>query len=128
MGVTRVFLASIEEVIYGQLRMRHSYNLGNANIIVRDVEGQRLIEPRVIIQSSGGKKATTFSAQEAELRLLPKDGKLMLELDNLEFDGPSFTYIDSDSIPIQVSLTSHLRRFAPPRRNRRSWSVALSKA
>ena len=33
LGVQRVFLASIEEVTYGQLRMQHTYNLGKANII-----------------------------------------------------------------------------------------------
>src|SRR5262245_19333898 len=37
MGVKKVFLASIEEVTYSQLRMRHTYTLGNSNITVRDV-------------------------------------------------------------------------------------------
>jgi lipopolysaccharide export system permease protein len=88
MGVKRVFLASMEEVIYGQLRVNHSHNLGKANIIVRDVDGHRLIEPRVIIQGSGDKPAVTVSAREAELRLLPEEGKLLLRLENFEIDGP----------------------------------------
>jgi lipopolysaccharide export system permease protein len=104
MGVKRVFLASMEEVIYGQLRMRHTSNLGKANITVRDVDGHKLIDPMVIIQSTGDKKALTLSAREAELRLLPDEGKLVLQLKNLEFDGPSFIYTDNDSIPLEVSI------------------------
>jgi lipopolysaccharide export system permease protein len=103
MGVKRVFLASIEEVIYGQLRMKHTYNLGRANITVHDVDGHRLIEPTVIIQSSGNKPATTLSAKEAELRLLPEEGKLVLWLNDLEFDGP-WIYQDTESLPIEVSI------------------------
>jgi lipopolysaccharide export system permease protein len=88
MGVRRVFLASIEEVTYGQLRMRRTYNLGNANITVRDVEGHRLIWPTLIVQASGDKSAWTISAEEAELHLLPEEGKLVVKFKNLDLDGP----------------------------------------
>ena len=53
MGVKKVFLASIEEVTYSQLRLRHTYNLGKANITVRNVEGHKLIWPTLIMQSTG---------------------------------------------------------------------------
>src|SRR3990172_11926094 len=62
LGVQRVFLASIEEVTYGQLRMRHAYNLGKANITVRDVVGHKLIQPTLIVQSTGDRPALTISA------------------------------------------------------------------
>jgi lipopolysaccharide export system permease protein len=88
MGVQRVFLASIEEVTYGQLRMRHTYNLGKANITVRDVEGHRLIWPTLIVQASGDQPAWTISAEEAELHLLPEEGKLVVRFHNLDLDGP----------------------------------------
>jgi lipopolysaccharide export system permease protein len=88
MGVRRVFLASMEEVTYGQLRMRHTYNLGRANITVRDVEGHRLIWPTLIVQASGDQPAWTISAEEAELHLLPEEGKLVVRFDNLDLDGP----------------------------------------
>src|SRR3954471_12266091 len=48
MGVRRVAIASIEEVAYSQLKMRHNYNLGKANITVREVDGHRLISPTLI--------------------------------------------------------------------------------
>ena len=103
LGVQRVFLASIEEVTYGQLRMRHTYNLGKANITVRDVEGHRLIWPTLIVQSSGDQPAWTVSAEEAELRLLPQEGKLVIRFHNLDLDGP-ITYIDPDTFEYVMTL------------------------
>jgi lipopolysaccharide export system permease protein len=88
LGVQRVFLASIEEVTYGQLRMRHTYNLGKANITVRDVQGHRLIWPTLIVQATGDQPAWTISAEEAELHLLPDEGKLVVRFHNLDLDGP----------------------------------------
>jgi lipopolysaccharide export system permease protein len=88
MGVRRVFLASIEEVTYGQLRLRRTYNLGRANITVRDVEGQKLIWPTLIVQSTGDQPAWTVSAEAAEIKLLPDEGKLILRFHNFELAGP----------------------------------------
>jgi lipopolysaccharide export system permease protein len=88
LGVQRVFLASIEEVTYGQLRMRRTYNLGKANITVRDVIGHRLISPTLIVQASGDQPAWTMSAAEAEMHLLPEEGKLVVRFQNLNLDGP----------------------------------------
>jgi lipopolysaccharide export system permease protein len=88
MGVQRVALQSVEEIAYSQLRMHHNYNLGKATINVRDVEGRRLIWPTLIIQASGGRAAMTASAKEAELRLIPEEGKVVLKFHDLELDGP----------------------------------------
>ncbi len=88
LGVQRVFLASIEEVTYSQLRMRHTYNLGKANITVLDVDGHRLIQPTLIVQASGDQPAWTISAEEAELHLRPEEGKLVVQFKNLDLDGP----------------------------------------
>jgi lipopolysaccharide export system permease protein len=103
LGVQRVFLASIEEVTYGQLRTKHTYNLGKANITVRDVENHKLIWPTLIIQSSGDQPALTVSAAEAELRLLPDEGKIILRLDDYDIDGP-WTWEDPDSFTYEASL------------------------
>jgi len=103
LGVQRVFLASIEEVMYGQLRMRHTYNLGKVNISVRGVEEQRLIWPTLIVQATGDQPAWTISAEEAELRLLPEEGKLVLRFHNLDLDGP-LKWINPDSQEYVMSL------------------------
>lgn len=103
LGVQRVFLSSIEEVTYGQLRVKHSYNLGKANITVRDVEGHKLIQPTLIIQSTGDEPTLTVSAAEAELSLLPEEGKIVLQLEDFEIEG-SFKYEDPGTFTYEVSL------------------------
>jgi lipopolysaccharide export system permease protein len=86
-GVRRVFLASIEEVTYGQLRMRHSYSLGKANIQVRDVDGHRLISPTLLLQATGDRPAWTITAEDAELNLVPEENKLIVRFHNFELQG-----------------------------------------
>jgi lipopolysaccharide export system permease protein len=103
MGVKRVFLASIEEVTYGQLRLRHTYNLGKANITVRDVDGRRLIWPTLIVQASGDKPAWNVSAREAEMHLMPEEGKLVVRFLDFELDGP-MKYTDPGTFEYAMSV------------------------
>ena len=101
----RVFLASIEEVTYGQLRMRHTYNLGKANITVRDVDGHRLIWPTLIMQASGDQAGMTVSADEAELRLLPDEGKARrASFMTSSIDGPMQVHRSRDVQSTYISL------------------------
>jgi lipopolysaccharide export system permease protein len=103
MGVRRVFLASIEEVTYSQLKMRHTYNLGKANITVRDVDGHTLLSPTLIMQSSGDKASWTISAESAELQLKPDEGKLVATFHKFELEGP-ITYSDPDTFVYEMSV------------------------
>jgi len=103
LGVQRVFLSSIEEVTYGQLRQKHTYNLGRANITVRRVEGRTLIWPTLVVQSNGSQPALTVSAKEAELRLVPDEGKIILRLHDFDIDGP-WSYNDPDTFTYEISL------------------------
>lgn len=103
MGVRRVFLASIEEVTYSQLQMKHTYNLGKANITVRDVVGHRLIFPTLIMQASGDKTGWTISAKEAELQLVPEEGKLIAKFKDFELEGP-ITYNDPGIFEYEMSV------------------------
>lgn len=103
MGVKRVFLASIEEVTYSQLRVRHTSNLGKANISVRGVEGHKLILPTVIVQSTGDRPAWTISAQDAELNLLPDEGKLFVRFHAFELSGP-VNYSDPGTYDYAMSV------------------------
>jgi len=122
MGVRRVFLASIEEVTYGQLRMRHTSNFGKANITVRGVEGRRLIWPTLIVQASGDRPAWTVSAKEAELRLLPQEGKIVVRFHNFELDGP-ITYNDPDTFEYIISL-DELTGATPKSRSPSNYALA----
>ena len=71
MGVRRIFMASIEEVTYSQLKMRHTYNLGKANITVREVDGHRLISPTLIVQASGDKAGMDYFGQGSRIETHP---------------------------------------------------------
>jgi lipopolysaccharide export system permease protein len=103
LGVQRVFLSSIEEVTYSQLRLKRAHNFGKASILVRDVDGHRLIHPTLTIQSSGSEPAMTVSAAEAELSLLPDEGRIILRLQDFEIDG-SFKYKDPGTFTYEISL------------------------
>lgn len=103
MGVRRVFLASIEEVTYSQLKMRHTYNLGKANITVREVDGHRLISPTLIVQASGDKPAWTISAKVAQLKLIADEGKLVATFQDFELQGP-ITYNDPGTFEYVMSV------------------------
>jgi lipopolysaccharide export system permease protein len=122
MGVRRVFLASIEEVTYGQLQMRKNANLGKANITVRGVEGRRLIWPTLIVQASGDRPAWTVSAEAAELRLLPSEGKIIVHFENFELDG-LVSYQDPESFDFEISL-EELTGATPKTRSPSNYALA----
>ncbi len=103
MGVRRVFLASIEEIIYSQLEMKHTYSQGKMTIMVRDVDGHRLLWPILTMQASGDKDAWTISAKEAELRLNVSEGKLIAIFHNFELEG-LVNYSDPETFRYEMSL------------------------
>jgi lipopolysaccharide export system permease protein len=103
LGVQRVFLSSIEEVTYSQLRLKRAHSFGKANILVRDVDGHRLIQPTLTIQGSASEPGLTVSAAEAELSLLPAEGKIVLRLQDFEIDG-SFKYKDPGTFTYEILL------------------------
>ncbi|HEY3391213.1 MAG TPA: LptF/LptG family permease [Lacipirellulaceae bacterium] len=104
LGAARVALECIEEIAYRQLEMRHSFNMGKFNMTVRDVEGRRLIWPTLIIQSSGRGRATTVSADEAELRLLLDENILLVRFRNVEAELRNATATLPEEIEYPVPL------------------------
>jgi lipopolysaccharide export system permease protein len=89
MGAQRVLMSSIEEVAYSRLKMApHTWSVGKYNISVRDVEGHKLISPILIVQGTGNKGAITVSAADAELNLVPEEGKLVARFHKFEVEGP----------------------------------------
>jgi lipopolysaccharide export system permease protein len=89
MGQQRVILASMEEIVYRQLAIKNTYNFGKATIMVRGVEGRKLIAPTLVIQKSDGQAPWIASAEKAELHLIPGENKLVLSFFNLDVDGPA---------------------------------------
>ncbi|MEM9186914.1 MAG: LptF/LptG family permease [Planctomycetota bacterium] len=84
LGVERVFVESIEEVIYGQLRVHRTYRDGNLNITVRRVEGRKLIEPTLTGFFGDSQEPTVGAADWAELEKLPGRHEVVIRLHNLE--------------------------------------------
>lgn len=87
-GVQRVLIESLEEVAYGHLRMQNSYSNGKVSIMVRGVEGRKLIRPTLVVAASGNRPTLTVSAKDAELRSYPERGELVLRFHDLEVTGP----------------------------------------
>jgi lipopolysaccharide export system permease protein len=122
MGVRRVFMASIEEVAYSQLRTRHTWSQGKANISVRSVDGHKLIWPTLIMQSSRDKPAWTVSAEDAELNLLADEGKIIAKFHKFELTG-GLHYSDPEVFTYEISLEELT---GSQQRNRSPSNYALS--
>ena len=122
MGVQRIALQSIEEIAYSQLKLRHNWSTGKASIMVRDVDGRRLIWPTLIMQASGGRSAVTASAREAELRFVPEEGNLIVRFKDYEVDGP-YKLVDPETFERTISL-EELTGASP--KNRSPSNYALS--
>lgn len=103
MGVQRIAMASIEEVVYSQLKMKHTYSVGKYNISVRDVKGHKLISPTMSVQGNGNKAGFTVSAEDAELNLKPSEGKIVAMFHKFELQGP-VVYSDPDNFEYAMSV------------------------
>lgn len=115
-GIERVFLESIEEVAYGQLRVNRTFSHGPWTITVRRVEGSRLIQPMFVEQPTGSGRGKLALADEAELIAYPDQGRLMARLRNAEVESPlRIVYPDWYEIPISLTaLTGGSSRSRSP--------------
>jgi lipopolysaccharide export system permease protein len=86
-GVRRVVLESVEEIVYGMLRTNRTYSSKDVSIVVKRVEGRKLINPTISMVSK--KSSMTMSSESAELRSDPKEGVLTIICTNgeLEVEG-----------------------------------------
>jgi lipopolysaccharide export system permease protein len=69
-GIQRVVIESVEEIVYSKLRTQRSYTNRNVSILVKAVEGRRLIQPTF----TSSTPPMTITAREAELR---SDGEVL---------------------------------------------------
>src|SRR5262245_12486638 len=85
-GVQRVILQSVEEIAYGMLRTQRSYSNPRFSIIVKEVQGRKLIRPIMNFQSGGDSEVWTVSAAEAELQSNLERNTLLLIMQDCEID------------------------------------------
>jgi lipopolysaccharide export system permease protein len=88
MGQQSVVNRCMEEIAYRQLKLHNTYNFGKANIMVRDVVDRKLIHPRLIVHQSADRPPWIASATDAELHLMPDEGKLVISFHDVDVDGP----------------------------------------
>src|SRR6476660_5958583 len=67
-GVQRVVVQSVEEILYGMLRTQKSYANQKFSIVVKEVQDRRLIRPIMHFQANNDLPAIRISAAEAELK------------------------------------------------------------
>ena len=79
-GVQRVVIESVEQIVYGRLRTQKSYNNGQFSISVRDVVDRRLLNPTFTFYSDGESSRVVITAREAELRSNLEDQTLSVIL------------------------------------------------
>jgi len=82
----RIIAESVEDIAYGMLRTNHSCVLPQFSITVKSVEGEKLIQPTIIIPGQGGNAATTLRAAEAELHTDRRERGLNIICRNVEVD------------------------------------------
>jgi lipopolysaccharide export system permease protein len=103
-GIRRVVLESIEEIAYGLLRTQKTYVSRHISIVVKRVDGRRLIQPTITFQSKGS--AVTLSSEEAELRSDVDRGTLTIIARNgmLDVEGRGRMLFPNDVLEREVPL------------------------
>ncbi len=117
-GMQRVILHSVEEIVYGMLRKQRSFANSRFSIIVKEVDGRRLMRPTINFQANNDAPAFTLTAREAELKSNLKRGTLSLILIDCEIDfgyeRPSILPGKTvQEIPLRYASTRELKEDSP---------------
>lgn len=102
-GVQRIFIESLEDVVYGHLQVHRNYSSGRLSIVVRGVDGRILRQPTLVVDASGDRPALTIRAKEAEIWSDSVERKLYVRFHDYEVSGP-FTVTDPGTYEQVVSL------------------------
>ncbi len=87
-GVNHVVLLSIEQIAYRYLRSQHTYVSPHGfTISVQDVDGKRLLHPKVNVQQGGKGSKVQLTAREGRLRLDPDSEALLLLVTDSQVEG-----------------------------------------
>jgi len=88
-GINHVVLLSIEQIAYRFLRSQSSYGKEQYgfSITVQDVDGKRLIRPRVKVRQGNGGESVELTASEGSLRLDSDSQALLLKVTDSYLEG-----------------------------------------
>lgn len=85
-GMQRVVLESLEEIVYGRLKSHRTFSASGTTIHVQGVEGKDLIQPVLTIKTSASSRPVTVTAQTARLHADLEAGTVVLELTDADGD------------------------------------------
>jgi len=85
-GAQKVVIQSVEEIAYGMLRTQRSYANQRFSIVVKDVQGRKLIRPIMHFQANKDMPTMRISAAEAELKADLPRGVMTLVLTDFEIE------------------------------------------
>ncbi|MEN6449393.1 MAG: LptF/LptG family permease [Thermoguttaceae bacterium] len=85
-AIDRVVTESVEEIVYSVLQRTHSCDRNGFQITVQDVQGRKLIRPKITVRGQPGQHECFLSAAEAELRTDPKARQLRIICREVEVD------------------------------------------
>lgn len=110
-GMRQVVIASVEEIVYSVLRNQRCYTSKNISIVVKGIDGRRLVQPTISLQGRGKTPSVTLIAAEAELRGDPERNLLTVVCTNgtLEAEGQErlrFADTIEWSIPLDRASTA----------------------
>jgi lipopolysaccharide export system permease protein len=83
-GVEHVILESLEEIAYGRLQSSGNYTNSRVHVIVRRLEGRKLIQPKIQITSASGGPPSLITADAAELHADADAGAMTIKLFNAD--------------------------------------------
>ncbi len=117
-GMQRVILQSVEQITYGTLRTQRSFATPRFSIIVKEVQGRKLIRPTMRFQPSDTELQLTLTAREAELRSNLDTNMLTLILEDCEIDSEDgmhgvFPGTSVYEIPLRYASTRELKEDSP---------------
>jgi len=110
-GVQRVVIESVEQIAYGMLRTQRSYSTRRFSINVKEVDGQKLLRPVLVLHNQGDAPTVTLSAREAELKGNLADNTLIIYLtDGIVEVGNRASFVFTDTIERRIPLMDATRK------------------
>ncbi|UUO06203.1 LptF/LptG family permease [Blastopirellula sp. J2-11] len=93
----RIIIQSLDDTAYSMLRTQKSFSMQGFSVRVKGVDGRRLIEPFITVQTPNDGPEVTLTAEEAELESNPETGALQVVCRNSFIesgDGTSFSQVE----------------------------------
>jgi lipopolysaccharide export system permease protein len=112
-GIARVVIESFEEIAYSRLQQQGSFSSKQFSMFVKEVDGRRLIRPRIIFQGNDDSPQRTLTCDEAEMRSDLSEGTLKMICRNSQMTIAGWTSTDSGVHEFEIPLDDSSRKGLP---------------